>query len=216
MKYFNTLPLIYQSDFNGNYLTVNNIISRAYLLPSLAKNINLTYEYDIKEIDTPENIAYRYYNDVNRYWIVLYANGIMDPQSEWPLTNQQFDLYMVKKYSEAAGSTTPGVVTAYTLGTIHHYEQTVVTSDSSNLQEQTITIQIDKNTYDSGINSTVNATFPNREPNSGIVVTKTTSYNAISIFDYENTANEVKRKISIIKDSFVNEIELQLKSLMSS
>ena len=33
---------------------------------------------------------------------------------------------------------------------------------------------------------------------------------------YENTANEVKRKISIIKDSFVNEIELQLKSLMSS
>ena len=212
MKYFNTLPLIYQSDFNGNYLTVNNIISRAYLLPSLAKNINLTYEYDIKEIDTPENIAYRYYNDVNRYWIVLYANGIMDPQSEWPLTNQQFDLYMVKKYSEAAGSTTPGVVTAYTLGTIHHYEQTVVTSDSSNLQEQTITIQIDKNTYDSGINSTVNSTFPN----SGIVVTKTTSYNAISIFDYENTANEVKRKISIIKDSFVNEIELQLKSLMSS
>jgi len=212
MKYFNTLPLIYQSDFNGNYLTVNNIISRAYLLPSLAKNINLTYEYDIKEIDTPENIAYRYYNDVNRYWIVLYANGIMDPQSEWPLTNQQFDLYMVKKYSEAAGSTTPGVVTAYTLGTIHHYEQTVVTSDSSNLQEQTITIQIDKNTYDSGINSTVNATFSN----SGIVVTKTTSYNAISIFDYENTANEVKRKISIIKDSFVNEIELQLKSLMSS
>ncbi len=212
MKYFNTLPLIYQSDFNGNYLTVNNIISRAYLLPSLAKNINLTYEYDIKEIDTPENIAYRYYNDVNRYWIVLYANGIMDPQSEWPLTNQQFDLYMVKKYSEAAGSTTPGVVTAYTLGTIHHYEQTVVTSDSSNLQEQTITIQIDKNTYDSGINSTVNATFSN----SGIVVTKTTSYNAISIFDYENTANEVKRKISIIKDSFVNETELQLKSLMSS
>ena len=212
MKYFNTLPLIYQSDFNGNYLTVNNIISRAYLLPSLAKNINLTYEYDIKEIDTPENIAYRYYNDVNRYWIVLYANGIMDPQSEWPLTNQQFDLYMVKKYSEAAGSTTPGVVTAYTLGTIHHYEQTVVTSDSSNLQEQTITIQIDKNTYDSGINSTVKSTFPN----SGIVVTKTTFYNAISIFDYENTANEVKRKISIIKDSFVNEIELQLKSLMSS
>ena len=212
MKYFNTLPLIYQSDFNGNYLTVNNIISRAYLLPSLAKNINLTYEYDIKEIDTPENIAYRYYNDVNRYWIVLYANGIMDPQSEWPLTNQQFDLYMVKKYSEAAGSITPGVVTAYTLGTIHHYEQTVVTSDSSNLQEQTITIQIDKNTYDSGINSTVNATFSN----SGIVVTKTTSYNAISIFDYENTANEVKRKISIIKDSFVNETELQLKSLMSS
>jgi len=212
MKYFNTLPLIYQSDFNGNYLTVNNIISRAYLLPSLAKNINLTYEYDIKEIDTPENIAYRYYNDVNRYWIVLYANGIMDSQSEWPLTNQQFDLYMVKKYSEAAGSTTPGVVTAYTLGTIHHYEQTVVTSDSSNLQEQTITIQIDKNTYDSGINSTVKSTFPN----SGIVVTKTTFYNAISIFDYENTANEVKRKISIIKDSFVNEIELQLKSLMSS
>ena len=51
MKYFDTLPRIVQTDINGNQILVNNILTRAYVLPKLANNINLFYKYDIKEGD---------------------------------------------------------------------------------------------------------------------------------------------------------------------
>jgi hypothetical protein len=211
MKYFNTLPLVLQNDFNGNALLVNNLITRAYLLPSLTKNVMLYYKYDLKDSDTPENIAYKYYEDIDRYWIVLYSNGITDPQGDWPLTNQQFDLYLVKKYAEDAGSSEPSVILSYTTGTIHHYEQTIVTTDSGNLQKQSITIEIDENTYNTTTDTEYNSVFPN-----GVKVSKKITKNAVSIYEYENRLNESKRKINIMKKDFVGQMETQLKSVMKA
>ena len=210
MKYFNSLPLITQNDFNGNAIVVNNLISRAYLLPSLAKNVMLFYQYDVKESDTPENIAYKYYEDMDRYWILLYSNGIIDPQSDWPLTSQQFDLYLTKKYSEDAGSSEPSIVLSYITGTIHHYEQTTTTTDSSNLQKQNVTIKIDENTYNNMIETQYDAVFSN-----GVKVSKTITKKAVSIYDYENRLNESKRKIKIMKKNYVDQMETQLKNVMS-
>ena len=66
MKYFNTLPYVTQKDINGNDILVNNLVTRAYFLPSLLKNVTVFYDYDIREEDTAENIAYKYYNDPYR------------------------------------------------------------------------------------------------------------------------------------------------------
>jgi len=208
MQYFNTLPLITQTDLNGNYITVSNLLTRAYLLPSLQKNIMLFYQYNIQEGDTPENMSYRYYNDMYRYWLILYANNIIDPQAEWPLTNQQFEIYINDKYAaDAANASSP--VLAYTLSTIHHYEQIITTSDTSNLQEQVITAQIDQDTYNSLMPSTTSMTFTN-----GTVVTKKIDKNAVSIYNFEVKENESKRVIQLIKDVYASDAEKQLQSLM--
>lgn len=209
MKYFSSLPLISQPTFNGHEVISTNLLNRNYLLPSLKDNLSLYYTYDLRESDTPENVAYRYYNDVNRFWILLYGNNIIDPQWDWPLTSNMLLAYLISKYSDAAGSTESSVVLAYIQSTVHHYEKSISTSDTSGTQQQTITIQIDEDTYNSTVASRKTATLP-----SGVVVTQTITTRAVSIYDYENTLNESKRKINIIKDSYVTQMEAQFKNLM--
>jgi hypothetical protein len=58
----------------------------------------LYYTYDIQEGDTPEIIAHKYYGDSYRYWIVLFANELLDPQWDWPMTYKMFEQYLADKY----------------------------------------------------------------------------------------------------------------------
>lgn len=217
MNYFNNLPIITQKDFNNNTIVVNSLLTRSYILPSLLRNITLFYDYDIKDGDTPENIAHRYYGDVYRYWLVLYSNNIIDPYSEWPLSYGQFRLHLINKYKQDTANTlhipvanvTASNVLVYTANTIHHYEKTITTSDSTNFQSQVITIQIDKDTYDSTMEQTITRTF-----NTGVVATVSTQKRVVHIYDYEEKLNESKRKIYILNSSYANDMEKQFQTLM--
>lgn len=218
MKYFQSLPLVTQTDPYGNSIVVNNILSRAYLIPSLQNNLMLFYTYDLKEIDSPENIAYRYFNDPYRFWILFYSNGIIDPYSQWPLTNQQFDVYMFDKYKNdtansfniSANTVTQQQVLSYVLSTTHHYEQYITTTNPVNNQGQKITIQIDQDSYNTIVESSTTISFPD-----GSLATKDISKQKISIFDYENKLNESKRNIKLMNKNYVPQTETQLKTLMS-
>ena len=213
MKYFKSLPIIKQFDPNSNqYINAVNLTARGYMVPSLVDNLAFAYKYDVNEADTPENIAQRYYNDVNRYWIVLFGNNILDPQFGWPLTSSQFQSYLVNKYSTAANSTDPNIVLSYVTGTVDHYQKTVTTKNSDSLQSQTITIEIDSATF----NSTPSMITSTYTLPSGAKITQTTTTSAVSIYTNESNLNEAKRKISIVKDVYVPQMETQLKALMKS
>ena len=210
MQYFNTLPTVYQLDPRGNIVTATNLMARSYLLPSLTKNVNLFYTYKIKEGDTPENLAYRYYNTTDRFWLVMYSNNLMDPQWDWPLTSKEFTSYLVETYGPAANSTDVNIIIAYTQSTPHHYEQQVTTQNSIGNKQQSITIQIDEDTFTQSLNETQTAQFPD-----GSTVTKTITYNQVSIYDYEVNRNEAKRNINIMKDSYAPIAERQFQALMA-
>ena len=209
MRDFSTLPQVTIADPKGNLTVATNLIARNYLLSSLQNNINLMYKYDVKDGDTPENIAHRYYDSVDRFWIVLFANNIFDPQWQWPLTNKQFQDYVLNKYSAAANSTTPSVVLAYMQSTPHHWEQDTITFNSQDQQKQTITNQITQNTYLNSTNQNVTLQLP-----SGVSVTKQTNYRQVSIYDYEVAQNESNRRINIINSLYINQIESQFQDLM--
>ena len=218
MQYFNTLPSIAQLDPYGNTLLVTNLLSRAYLLPSLQNNIYLFYQYDIKIGDTPENISYRYYNDLNRYWMIMYANGITDPQWGWPVDDNTFLAYLMDKYTDVVANTynvstsnvTSSMVLGYTQATVYNYNQTITTYDTTSTQKQTITIQVDESTYNQISPSTKSISFTN-----GIVATKITDKSTQSIYDYEISINESKRTINLIKSQYAKSVENQLQTLMS-
>ena len=123
MKYFNSLPYLANQDSNGNYYYLKNILIRTKLVSQLSRNPMLFYKYSVQDSDTPESIAFKYYGDQYRYWLIFIANEIMDPQWDWPLTNQQFDFYIKDKYAADAGG--ENNVLSYTLGTVHHYEKTI-------------------------------------------------------------------------------------------
>lgn len=206
MLYFESMPKILTPDVNGNGIVMTNLMARSEIIPSLLNNPMMFYKYDIQEGDTPEIVADKYYGDSYRYWIVLYANEILDPQWNWPLNNQQFDNHLTKKYSSAANNVN---VLAYTQSTIKEYRKTVKSIDSLSLVETSETFVIDEDTYNEP--SIPSATY--QLPNS--TVSQTISKSISSIYDYELEKNEAKRSINLINKIYVSELEQQFKSLMS-
>jgi hypothetical protein len=208
MLYFDTFPLVVASDYKNNAILLTNLMARVEIIPSLLRNPLLFYSYDLKESDRPDILAHKYYDDSNKYWMVLYANEIMDPLYDWTLTSQQFDAYLKNKYSQAAGG--DAFVLTYTTSTVQEYRKTITTYDSTSLETTTKTVVVDLTTYNSITTGSITQTF-----SSGASVTRTTSKTAVSIYDYEIELNEEKQNIKLINSSYSNQLENDLKTLMA-
>lgn len=209
MQYFNSLPFITTTDNTGNVYALRNILVRTNLIPQLAGNPLLFYAYSLQDGDTPEIVAHKYYGDVNRFWITLYGNPqIMDPQSDWPLSSQQFLLYLQDKYAVAANGASN--VVSYTQGIIQTYQKVITTYDNYSQTTVIKTVDIDETSYYQVQPFTQTQQFPD-----GSSVTYTVSTNTISLYDYEYQQNEAKRNINLINATYANQVETQYQSLVS-
>ena len=198
MRYFDTLPKIVVTQNNVSKL-YTNLLARANIIQNLLNDTLLFYTYDIKDSDTPEIIAHKYYNDINRFWIVLFANQILDPQWEWPMTNVVFNQYLLNKYTESQ------------LGEAHHYEKIVTTIDNETQTTSIKTVEVDYDTYVSIVPFSTTKTFPDRTS-----VVYSISTKAVSIYEYENVLNESKRNIKLINSSYATDMETQYQTLVKS
>ena len=208
MLYFNSFPLVVASDYKNNAILLTNLMARVDIIPSLLKNPLLFYSYDLKDSDRPDILAHKYYDDSDKYWMILYANEIMDPLYDWPLNSQQFDAYLKNKYSEAAGG--DAFVLTYITSTVQEYRKIITTYDSTSLETTTKTVVVDLTTYNSITAASTTKTF-----SSGASVTRTLSKSAVSIYDYEIELNEAKQNIKLINSSYSNQLENDLKTLMA-
>jgi len=198
MKYFETLPKIVVTE-NKVSKVFTNLLARTNVIQGLINNPLLFYTYDIQESDTPEIIAHKYYDDIDRYWIVLLVNQIFDPQWNWPLTPTNFDKYVLAKYD---GS----------LDNIHHYEKIVTKTNRSPLGS-TITVDteiISEETYDD---------LPYNSDNTYTIGSEIVDVNIktkiVTIREYELELNESKRNIKLLNVDYVQKIESELFNLMS-
>jgi predicted DNA-binding ArsR family transcriptional regulator len=223
MKYFQTIPKIASIDYIGNYVVLTNLLVRAEIIPSLLNNPALFYQYDIQDGDTPEIIADKYYGDSYRYWLVLFANQIIDPQWNWPMNTNLFKDYLVDKYTSAtanafnvsANTVTYAQISAYTEGTVKNYVKTITTTDSVSETSTTNTFYLDQVTYDNVITGTTTKSFPPGKNSSGGSITQVINKYTQSIYDYENQQNESMRSINLINSVYVPQFEAQFKSLMA-
>jgi hypothetical protein len=198
MKYFNTLPKIITSNYNGGVIVLTNLLARANIIPEALKSPLLYYTYDIQEGDTPEIVAHKYYGDSYRYWIVLFANQMIDPQWDWPLSGNNFNKYIVDKYTEFDP-----------YSTIHHYEKIIEQTDINTNTTTTNMVIVDEDAYNLINGSTNTYTLP-----TGVVSVKTTG-RAVDYYTYELELNESKRSIQLLNKNYVNEFESELKRLMA-
>lgn len=206
MQYFDTLPKLVVTDSSGHSRVVSDLLARASIISDLMNNPMMYYKYDIQDGDTPETIAYKYYGNSYRYWIVLFANQLLDPQWDWPLTSEVFEKYMNSKYP---------TINVYT--EVHHYEKIITTLDSETNTETTEIIVIDEETYDSLVESNDSYTINRSNENLGSVnVTVNTTKKIVNIYDYEYELNESKRNINILNVRYVEQMESELTRLMSS
>jgi len=199
MQYFDTLPKVLYTQ-NGVASIYTNLLARVSVIPEILKDPLIYYSYDIQEGDTPEVIAHKYYGDSYRYWIVLFANELLDPQWDWPLTSKMFEKYLTDKYPSTN-----------IYSEIEYYEK-VITQYDVNTQTTTINkIRIDEATYNGlPVTQTTTYVLPTGP------VTITTERNAVSIYDYELNQNEAKRNIKILNSIYVNQFEEQFKQLLTT
>lgn len=209
MKYFDSFPQTYISDYNGNYLLATNLMARSELIPSLQNNPLLFYTYDIQEGDTPDSIANKYYGDPYRYWLIFFANQIFDPQWNWPLTSQQFNDYLVDKFSVKTFTQELSDALAYTQSNIFGYTKTIVTIDNLTGTITTRLFNISEQDYLAFTTETNTQFFSN-----GNSVTQNITKTVLSLYDNEIQQNEAKRTIKLINSQYVSVLESQFISLM--
>lgn len=203
--FFTNFPKVYY-DLLGiepvSPIVVTNILPRIRMLTSIRLNSYVYYSYDIKDTDTPEIIADKYYGDPNRNWIVLMANDIIDPYYDWPLRLETFAAYVEGKYGSIAASEV----------TINAYQKTISTLDSSTGLTTDKTYSIDQTTY----NALPTTSFQVLNLQKGGTVSITITKSILYAFDYEDQINEAKRNIAIIDKVYVPQLEKELKALLTN
>lgn len=117
-QFFDNFPLVqYDMDKTGNTRLVINILQRAKMREILLQNYLIFYEHDVRDGETPEILASKLYGSPQYHWVILFANNIVDPYYDWPLSYDNIIETIRKRYSIPGRD---GIEVAHQ--TIHHYE----------------------------------------------------------------------------------------------
>ena len=78
--------------------TAVDLTRRFKVIDTIRNNPYVMLPYTIKDVETPEDVAYKYYGDERLSWIVLIANTIIDPSTQWPMNIYQLEKHIATKY----------------------------------------------------------------------------------------------------------------------
>ena len=103
MSYFNLLP---KTKFLNQDIV--NLATGVKLHKLIKDDAFALMNYAVQDGESPDTVAYNYYDDPSYAWLVLLANNIIDPYFEWPLSVYDFNQFIKKKYGSisAAQATT--------------------------------------------------------------------------------------------------------------
>lgn len=196
MQYFNSLPKVVYTDKNRIRTIYTNLLARVSVKPSLLNNLLVFYEYDIQDEDTPEIVAYKYYGDINRFWIVLYCNQMLDPLWDWPLSSRKFEQYVLNKYDGA-------------LDNIHHYEKITTMVDNSHRIVNTDVSVISEEDYNN-----LPYNYDDTYTISGETLNVNIRTKVVTNYEYEVALNDSKRSIKILNKDYASQLEKEFVDLM--
>jgi len=116
--YFKEFPTIpYDSEGNGKFKDVKNLLRRVGVRAKIKTNTSLYDTYDVKNGETPESIAHKLYGDSELHWVILLLNNVTDRFHDWPMSEAQFLQFVNDKYDN--------------VDAIHHYEIPQSSGDTS-------------------------------------------------------------------------------------
>ena len=102
-NYFNRLPNFdYVSRLPdakiSDYITVKNLFKKGVIREDIFQDLTFFTKYTIVGDERPDNVAARFYGDSTLDWVILQANNIINIQTEWPLSQLDFDTFCLEKY----------------------------------------------------------------------------------------------------------------------
>ena len=118
--YFSRFPLMaYDVKGTKTYKLLPDILRRVKLRSGIRSGVFLFDNYDVKDGEKPEDIAFKWFGNSEYHWVILMTNNITDRYYEWPMTQPQFQNFIEDKYGLA------------NIDAIHHYEITQASGPTS-------------------------------------------------------------------------------------
>ena len=111
--------MAYDMKGDKNYKLLPNILRRVKLRTGIRSGTFLFDNYDVKDGERPEDVAFKWFGDAEYHWVILMTNNVTDRYYQWPLSQPQFQEYITDKYG--AGSE----------DAVHHYEKTTDSGPTS-------------------------------------------------------------------------------------
>ena len=184
----------------SEYIKVKNLFKKANLREDIYQDLTYFTKYQIQGDDRPDNVAFEMYEDSTLDWVILQANNIINIQSEWPLTQEDFDRHSLNKY-ETYDNLYNG---------IHHYE-TVEIKNSKGVVMVPEGLQVPSDwTYtffDSAMGQHLSSLKEYNTVQNNPVV-------SVTNYDHETKIDNEKRNIYILKEGYVNIVKDDLKEEM--
>jgi hypothetical protein len=175
----------------SDYITVKNIFIRGKLREDIFQNASVFTKYKVKGNDRPDNVAFEVYGDANLDWLVLTCNNILNVYEEWPMSQINFENYLLEKYE-----------TYDNINAAHHYETTEV-KNSSGVVIVPAGLEVDSNYSISFYDSVTEGMTIVSSP-----VIEVTNYM------YEERLQDDRRNIFILKQRFLNVVKDDLEEMM--
>jgi len=186
-EYVSRLPNSRISD----YIPVKNLFMRGKLREDIFQDASVFTKYKIKGDDRPDNVAYEVFGDANLDWLVLTCNNIINVYDEWPMTQINFENYLLEKYE-----------TYENINATHHFETTEV-KNTSGVVIIPAGLEVDSNYsitfFDEKIEGMTTVNSPVQE---------------VTNYVYEDRLQNDRRNIFLLKRRFLNVVKDDLEEMM--
>ena len=185
----------------SDYIPVKNLFKKGKLREDIIEQTAVFTKYKIKGDDRPDNVAQELYGDPDLDWVILASNNILNVYDEWPMTQRNFENYLLEKYG-----------TYEQMNAVHHYETTEVKDSLGKLilpAGKVVDSSFIISYYDDG------SYYTNDSNILGLnVVNISNPIIGITNYEYESKKNDEKSSIYLLKQSYLQQFLNDMRSIM--
>ena len=187
--YFSYFPKVYvgegiTDDENFKYRLVKNIFRRVKSREDLAQYSTLFEAYSIRDGETPESLARKFFAEGTLDWVILLINNVIDPFDDWPKRDNDLFEFILEKYGDTDA--------------IHHYETQEALYQGVIYIPEGIEVNVDYRT----------------ELPDGTILSAEDSRIPITNYEHEQFVNEKKRQILIPTPTMLDKIIEEFETLV--
>ena len=184
-NYFNKVPNFeYVSrlpDANiSDYIPVKNLFKKGALREDIFQNLSTFTKYIVSGDKRPDNVAFEFYDDSSLDWLVLASNNIVNVKTEWPMSQLEYNQYLLDKYGSYEK-----------INEVHHYE-TVEIRNGDNV------IMVQK-----GLKVASDYSITYFDSRDGGLVTKY-PVKTVTNYEYEEQFQDERRNIFLLKPQYLS------------
>ena len=141
--------MIYDMKNDGNYKLLPDIIKRVKQRNAIKSGQFIFDNYDVRDGEKPEDIAYKWFGDAQLHWVILMTNNVTNRYYDWPMNSVQFQAFLEDKYDNPDG--------------IHHYELTQDSGRTSGQGPNDYSYKVEVNSDTTNASSISNREYEERE-----------------------------------------------------